>query len=141
MATRTYHGSCHCGAVRFECELDLAAETTRCNCSICAKGRFWKSMVKASALRLLQGADALTDYQFGSDTIHHLFCRTCGIKPFGRANLDLEFRGERMQGEYYAVNVACLDDATPEQLAAVPVRYEDGRNDRWDREPPVTGHL
>jgi hypothetical protein len=29
---RTYHGSCQCGAVRFECELDLAEGTSKCNC-------------------------------------------------------------------------------------------------------------
>jgi hypothetical protein len=141
MTARTYRGSCHCGAVRFECALDLAGDTSRCNCSICAKGRFWKTLVKASAMRLLQGETALTDYQFGSKTVHHLFCRTCGIKPFGRANLDVEFGGERLLGEYYAVNLACLDDATPDELAAAPLRYEDGRDDRWDRAPAVTRHL
>jgi hypothetical protein len=139
--TRTYHGSCHCGAVRFEAEIDLAGDTSRCNCSVCAKSRYWKTLVKAEAFRLLQGREALADYQFGSDTIHHLFCRTCGIKTFGRAHLDTEFNGEPLRGEYYAVNVACLDDATPEELAQAPVRYEDGRHDRWEREPAVTRHL
>ena len=46
---KTYHGSCHCGAVRFEAELDLAGETSKCNCSICTKARFWKSVVPAAA--------------------------------------------------------------------------------------------
>jgi hypothetical protein len=36
MTMRTYHGSCHCGAVAFEADLDLA-EVLQCNCSICAK--------------------------------------------------------------------------------------------------------
>ncbi len=76
---RSYHGSCHCGTVRFECELDLAEGTSRCNCSICTKMRFWKSIVKGEAFRLLQGEDALVDYQFGGNDIHHLFCSRCSV--------------------------------------------------------------
>ena len=132
---KTYHGSCHCGAIRFECDLDLAKGTSKCNCSACAKGRFWKAIVMVDSFRLKQGAESLSDYQFGQQVIHHLFCKTCGAKPFGRANV------AELGGAFYAVNLACLDDATPEELAAAPVQYEDGRNDRWDVAPAVTRHL
>jgi hypothetical protein len=131
---KTYTGSCHCGAVRFECEIDLAEGTSKCNCSICSKTRFWKAIVKADVFRLLQGEDALSNYRFGRNSIHHLFCRRCGIKPFGRGYLD-------ELGHFYAVNVACLDNATPKELAEAPVRYEDGRNDNWDSSPAETRHL
>jgi hypothetical protein len=131
----TYRGSCHCGAVRFECRVDLAKGTSKCNCSVCAKGRFWKAIARADDFRLLAGADALADYQFASTTIHHQFCRHCGIKPFGRGHL------EQLGGTFYAVNVACLDDVPDETLAAAEVRFEDGRNNRWESPPAVTRHL
>jgi hypothetical protein len=134
MATRTYRGSCHCGAVRFECELDLAQGTTRCNCSICWKSRFWKAIVAADAFRLVEGADALAEYRFGRTTIAHLFCRRCGVKTFGRGHLD-------DLGAFYAVNVACLDDATQGELSEAPLRFEDGRHERWDEEPKDTRGL
>jgi hypothetical protein len=131
---KTFRGSCHCGAVRFECRLDLSEGTSRCNCSICSKGRFWKAIVKDEAVRLIAGGDALSEYRFGGNNIRHFFCRTCGIKPFGRGILP-EF------GAFYAINVGCLDDATPEELAAASVDFEDGRHDRWDRTPAVTSYL
>jgi len=131
---KTYKGSCHCGAVRFECEIDLAEGTSKCNCSVCVKGRFWKAIAKADAFRLVHGKDALSDYTFGRQAIHHLFCRRCGLKPFGRGHMD-------ELGDFYAVNVLCLDDAAAEELAEAPVRYEDGRNNHWESPPAETRYL
>jgi len=131
---KTYRGSCHCGAVRFECQLDLAQGTSKCNCSICSKGRFWKAIVKADAFRLEQGADCLAEYRFGRENIHHLFCRRCGIKSFARGHMD-------ELGDFYAINVACLDDVADEELAQAPVVYQDGRHDAWERPPAQTRQL
>jgi len=138
---KKYSGSCHCGAVAFECEADLEKGTSKCNCSICRKGRYWIVLVPEAGFRLLRGEEALTDYQFGGKMIHHLFCSRCGIKTFGRARLDVEFLGEKLEGMYYAVNVAALDDATEEELAAANVRFDDGRNNDWEHPPAVTGYL
>ncbi len=133
---RTHNGSCLCGEVRFDCDLDLADGTSKCNCSICSKSRFWKAIVPADKFRLLQGADRLADYQFGSRIIHHQFCRTCGVKPFGRGSFE-------PIGAFYAVNVLCLDDVSDAELAEAPVVVEDGRNNRWGpgSEPATTSYL
>ena len=44
-------------------------------------------------------------------------------------------------GTFYAVNIACLDEATPNELAAALAICEDGRNDDWGQPPAVTHHL
>ena len=87
------------------------------------------------ALRLLSGQFELGDYQFGPRRIHHHFCRTCGVRPFGHANI------AEAGGEFYAVNLAALDDVDPAELATAPVQYVDGRNDNWQAPPPETKHL
>ena len=134
---KTYTGSCHCGAVRFECELDLAQGTNRCNCSFCRKARFWMAIAKAEAFRLLAGSDVLADYQHvppgRPDPFLHLsFCGRCGVRPFTRGGY-LPALG----GEFYAVNLACLDDVTDDELANAPVRYVNGKDDDWAT--PLTG--
>ena len=130
---KTYQGSCHCKAVRFEADIDLAAGTVKCNCSICAKGRTWLAAVKGDSFRLLDGESELVEYQFGGRKIHHRFCRHCGLRPFSH--------GEPGGKTFYAVNLACLDNVTPEELVQAPVVFVDGLHDDFKSPPKETRHL
>lgn len=131
---KTYRGSCHCGAVKFDADIDLSQESLRCNCSFCRKIRCWAALVKPAHFRLLSGQDALTDYQFHRRVEHHFFCRGCGVRPFGIGH------SPRL-GEFYGVNIACLDELSDEELAAIPIRHVDGRAECWDAPPKVTAYL
>lgn len=138
--TKTYRGSCHCKAIAFSCELDLAARTNRCNCSFCMKARFWFAIAKADDVRVERGADQLVDYQWTppkmtAPFLHLFFCRTCGVRPFTRGG-----HLPQVGGEFYAVNIGALD-LTPEELSAIPISYADGRNDEFTAPPAITDYL
>ena len=134
---KTYTGSCHCGAVKFEADLDLAAGTKRCNCTFCLKSRIWKVFALKGDFRLLEGEESLTDYQTSSDGHHFYFCKRCGMRPFVEGCLEMA----PFNGKFHAVNVASFDNVTDEEFAQVPIQYEDGRNDNWECAPKITSYL
>lgn len=117
---RTYHGSCHCGRVRFEVDAD-AIRLSRCNCSICTKKGTLNLRVAPEQFRLVAGEDALTLYQFNRNIARHYFCATCGIHPFSRP---------RAAPDQYTVNVNCLDDFDLE-AERPEIGAFDGRN--WEQ--------
>ncbi len=113
-----YTGSCHCGRVRFEASADLTGELMTCNCSICSRTGAIMTFIPAGQFTLLSGDDALTDYQFNKKHIHHLFCSTCGVRPFARgATPD--------GGQVVALNARCLEGV---ELGALKTKEYDGRS-------------
>jgi hypothetical protein len=133
---KTYTGSCHCGRVRYEADIDF--ETTksgRCNCTYCAKVRSWGVTLKPEDFRLLSDPSQTSDYQFGTMSVHHRFCKTCGMHAYGDGYV------EQIGGAFVSVQIACLDNITPEELAALPIHYSDGLNNNWWNAPKVTSYL
>jgi uncharacterized damage-inducible protein DinB len=94
----SYRGGCHCGAVRFELELDGDPRDVRdCNCSICTKKGFLHLIVPEAALR---ATGPTATYRFGTRVATHMFCPTCGIHAYYRP---------RSHPDKWDVNVRCLD--------------------------------
>lgn len=112
-------GGCHCGAVRFAAEVADEVELLDCNCSICSKVGYLHLIVPEADFTLVSGQAHLTEYRFGTATAVHLFCRTCGVKPFYRP---------RSHPGAWSVNFGCLDGDVLPGMRTVAF---DGRN--WDQ--------
>ena len=130
---KTYRGRCHCGAVVFEADLDLAQPSFRCNCSICRRTRFWPAVARPEGFRVLAGASELTEYLFHTRRNKHYFCRTCGVRPWGVGT-------DTPIGTMIGVNLGCLEDVTEEELSRIPVVHVDGLHDRFEP-PEFRSHL
>jgi hypothetical protein len=116
MNETTFEGSCHCGTVRFEVKMTPPTKAYACNCSICSRAGWLLAFQPASTFRISQGADALTDYQFGKKHLHHKFCRTCGVRTFSN--------GAGNDGvEMVAVNLRCVAAV---DAAKLPIETFDG---------------
>ena len=131
---KTYQGSCHCGAVRFEADVDLAEPTFKCNCSICYKSRAWMASAQSDSFRLLSGQDSLRDYQFGPKRIHHMFCANCGVRPFAHGS---DGKGKA----FHVLRVNCLDGVDAAELVGAPVKYFNMLHDDFKSPPAETRHL
>ena len=131
---QTYKGSCHCGTVRFEADLDLASNSYRCNCSICRRTRFWVAVAVPPGFRLLAGEGEMTEYLFNKKKNQHFFCKRCGVRAFGVGN-------ETPLGTMYGINIGCLEGISDEALCKIPITYIDGFNDGWQHPPAFFAHL
>jgi hypothetical protein len=115
-----YHGSCHCGSIRFAIDA-VIDRVTVCNCSICSKKGVLHHRVAPENFALLAGAELLATYQFGTMLAKHHDCPRCGIHVFARP---------RAAPHLYTVNVRCLDDFDVDESAVERVPF-DGRH--WEQ--------
>jgi len=110
-------GGCHCGRVRFRVRA-AELEALDCNCSVCAMKGLLHLIVGKDDFELVQGAEDLSTYTFGTGVAKHTFCRVCGVHPFYTP---------RSHPDGVDVNVRCLDDDAASRFT---VRPFDGRN--WE---------
>ena len=105
-------GGCHCGAVRFEADVDISSGI-ECNCSYCSKSGNILAFTSADQFKQTDREASLTDYRFNKHVIAHLFCATCGISAFGRG------KGPGGQ-EMAAINLRCVDGIDLEAVERKP---------------------
>jgi hypothetical protein len=113
--TKTYRGSCHCGAVSYDVTMAPPEKAFACNCSICRRTGALLAFVPNEAFKLVTGETAMTDYQFGKKSIHHQFCTTCGVRAFAH--------GTDGTKAMVAINMRCLAGL---DAANLPVEMFDG---------------
>lgn len=118
-----HKASCHCGAVELELTLPKGIEDPRrCDCSICRRKSAIVASVALSGLRIVKGAEVLTEYRFNTMTARHYFCSVCGIYTHHQ---------RRSDPQQYGYNVGCLEGVDPFELGEVPTN--DGVHHPADR--------
>ena len=109
----TYRGSCHCGRVRFEVDLELD-HVRVCDCTTCTRRGALNHRVDESSFRLLTPLEDLSLYQWHTKTAKDYFCPVCGVLPFRRP---------RTAPSCWTINIRCLEDV---DVAAIPIRHVHG---------------
>ncbi|WP_430736265.1 GFA family protein [Rhizobium wenxiniae] len=106
-------GACHCGTVRFHVRLsDGLRSARRCTCSYCRMRGAIAVSANLDDINIVSGEEALTLYQFNTNTAKHYFCSVCGIYTHHQ---------RRSNPNQYGVNVACLEGISPFDFPSVIV--------------------
>lgn len=108
------HGSCHCGAVKWQLR-GMPEAVTACNCTLCRRyGALWAYDFEEEGI----GVTGLTKiYMSGADIEFH-FCAACGCAAYWRAKQPGADERRRI-----AVNMRLTE---PHAVAKLPVRHFDG---------------
>lgn len=116
---KTHRGSCTCGLVRYEADVD-PTEATMCNCSICQKLGARGVMLKPEDLRIL--SDESQHATVANSIGARWFCPRCHVYCYSRGVL------EQLGGAFASININTLDDFDPSEAK---VTHWDGRHDAW----------
>lgn len=120
---KIHKAACHCKTVKFELTLPNGIDNPRrCDCSMCRMRGAIAASVSLDGLRIIEGEDKLTLYQFNTMTAKHYFCSVCGIYTHHQ---------RRSNPSQYGFNVACLEGVNPYELKDIPIM--DGINHPADK--------
>jgi hypothetical protein len=97
-----YRGSCLCGSVRYEVQLDARPEAS--------VHSVWEQTVRPRHFKLLSGEDTLSGHQFGGDQTQHFFCERCGERSFSHHVASTD-------GAFYSVDLKSLERARAPQVS------------------------
>ena len=128
MSISKHHGSCLCGDVQFEVELDLS-KGSRCNCTMCTKLGAVGSLVKPAAVTLLSPESSLHSFTRHPEIGQRYWCARCHIFCFGKGHLEM------LGGDFVSVNLNCIDGFDVSKTELV---HWDGRHDNWSAGPRAT---
>jgi hypothetical protein len=114
-----YHGSCHCGRVRFAFRCEEITTGARCNCSLCVRRAAVLSSRYIPARDFTPHADArdLEVYLWNERVLNNYRCRSCGIFVYIGDGAD--------NRDGYRVNLGCVAEL---DILALDVRIIDGRS-------------
>ena len=119
----THKASCHCGTIQFELTLPNGLDDPRrCDCSMCRRRGAIVASVTLDGIKIINGEDKLSLYQFNTMTAKHYFCSVCGIYTHHQ---------RRSNPTQFGFNVACLEGVNPLKLKDIPTY--DGVNHPDDR--------
>ena len=114
--------SCHCGAIRLECNAPLK-DLGECNCSTCGRHGFLHWKVPPSSVRLTTTKQPLSTYVWRAVHEGHHFCPTCGVAIC------------RTGEDYFSLNARCLDGVDVFELTVE--RYDGLHDVPGDDMPPL----
>jgi hypothetical protein len=117
--SKTYYGSCHCGAVSFEAVAPRHLVAWDCNCSICHMKKNWHFVVPIANFTVTSGSDVVTEYQFNTKVAKHVFCSKCGVQAYYRP---------RSNPDGVAVTLACIPT---KDIESSEIKKFDGSN--WEQ--------
>ena len=96
----------------------------RCNCSICKKKGSIMAAIDLKNLKIVEGEEYLSMYQFNTNVAKHYFCKKCGIYTHHQ---------RRSNPNEFAINFGCIDDLDPNKYFKLEVANNDGNNHILDR--------
>lgn len=125
MSSNKHHGSCLCGDVQFEVQVDLS-QGSQCNCTICTKLGATGSLVKPAEFTLLSDKSKQASFTRNPEVGNRYFCARCHVYCYGAGHL------AELGGDFVSVNLNCIDGFDLTKAALI---HWDGRHDNWGAGP------